>query len=133
MDLFRCAPNQIACPGKNWRAQYLACTDRTQERRKAFSTFSSTRAFISAASAVFAGRLLRRRYDLVHIHNMPDILVLSGLIPKASARRSFSTCTTRCPKLMGTILNRGESTLAVRLLLKLEKWSMARADSGDHY
>jgi glycosyltransferase involved in cell wall biosynthesis len=86
-------------------------------------------AFISAASAVFAGRLLKRRYDLVHIHNMPDILVLSGLIPKAFGAKIILDMHDPMPELMGTILNRSESTLAVRLLKKLEKWSMARADS----
>jgi glycosyltransferase involved in cell wall biosynthesis len=86
-------------------------------------------AFIFAASAVFAARTLRRRYDLVHIHNMPDILVLSGLIPKAFGAKIILDMHDPMPELMGTILNRGEDTFAVRLLLKLEKWSMAQADS----
>lgn len=86
-------------------------------------------AFIFAASAVFAGRTLRRRYDLVHIHNMPDILVLSGLIPKALGAKVILDMHDPMPELMGTILNGGEDTFAVRLLLKLEKWSMAQADS----
>lgn len=86
-------------------------------------------AFIFAASAVFAARTLRRRYDLVHIHNMPDILVLCGLIPKAFGAKIILDMHDPMPELMGTILDRGEDTFAVRLLLKLEKWSMAHADS----
>jgi glycosyltransferase involved in cell wall biosynthesis len=86
-------------------------------------------AFIFAASAVFAARTLRRRYDLVHIHNMPDILVLSGLIPKAFGAKIILDMHDPMPELMGTILKRGKDSFAVRLLLKLEKWSMARADS----
>jgi glycosyltransferase involved in cell wall biosynthesis len=86
-------------------------------------------AFIFAASAVFAGRTLKRRYDLVHIHNMPEILVLSGLIPKAFGARIILDMHDSMPELMGTTLDRGEDTFAVRLLRKLEQWSMARADS----
>lgn len=86
-------------------------------------------AFILAASAVFAARTLRRRYDLVHIHNMPDILVLSGLIPKSLGAKIILDMHDPMPELMGTTLDRGEDTFAVRLLLKLERWSMAQADS----
>ena len=40
-------------------------------------------AFILISSFIFALRSLNRRYDLVYVHNMPDILVLSALIPAA--------------------------------------------------
>src|ERR1700758_1176865 len=39
-------------------------------------------AFILASTTILASRLFRRRYDLVYIHNMPDILILSALLPK---------------------------------------------------
>ena len=39
-------------------------------------------AFIALASSIFAWRSLRKRYDLVYVHNMPDVLVVSGLLPK---------------------------------------------------
>lgn len=86
-------------------------------------------AFIFAASAVFAARTLRKRYDLVHIHNMPEILVVSGLIPKAVGAKIILDMHDPMPELMGTTLDHGEDTFAVRVLKKLEKWSMARADS----
>src|SRR5580704_17592013 len=38
--------------------------------------------FILISSLTFAVRSLGRRYDLVYVHNMPDILVASALIPK---------------------------------------------------
>ena len=40
-------------------------------------------AFLLISSAIFAVRSLTRRYDLVYVHNMPDVLVLGGLVPKA--------------------------------------------------
>jgi len=86
-------------------------------------------AFIAIVCVVFAFRSLRRRYDLVHIHNMPDILVISGLVPKAFGAKVILDMHDPMPELMETILNRGEDSLAVRLLMSLEKWSMARADA----
>lgn len=86
-------------------------------------------AFIAIAAMVFALRTLRRRYDLVHVHNMPDILVLSGLLPKAFGAKIILDMHDPMPELMGAIFHRGKDSLAVRFLMKLEKWSMARADA----
>jgi glycosyltransferase involved in cell wall biosynthesis len=85
--------------------------------------------FIALVGVIFAVRALRRRYDLVHIHNMPDVLVISGLLPKAFGAKIILDMHDPMPELMGTILHRGEDSLSVRMLMKLEKWSMARADA----
>ena len=47
-------------------------------------------AFILASAVIFALRSLRRRYDLVYINNMPDILVVSALVPKTPGSQSHS-------------------------------------------
>src|SRR2546426_3181292 len=39
--------------------------------------------FLLISMTVLGVRTLTRRYDLVHVHNMPDFLVLSALVPKA--------------------------------------------------
>src|SRR5258706_7941040 len=39
-------------------------------------------AFILICAAKLAWRSLRKRYDLVHVHNMPDVLVFSAIVPK---------------------------------------------------
>ena len=38
--------------------------------------------FVLLAGVILAGRACKRRYDLVHVHNMPDFLVFSALVPK---------------------------------------------------
>src|SRR5262245_11840685 len=40
-------------------------------------------AFILLCFLIISVRSLRRRYHLVHVHNMPDVLVFSSLIAKA--------------------------------------------------
>src|ERR1700730_3169675 len=40
--------------------------------------------FILLSGLILARRTLKQRYDLVHVHNMPDILVFSALLPKIS-------------------------------------------------
>src|SRR5262245_1567805 len=39
-------------------------------------------AFLASAFFYLAARSFRRRLDLIHVHNMPDFLVFSALLPK---------------------------------------------------
>jgi glycosyltransferase involved in cell wall biosynthesis len=84
--------------------------------------------FILISAWILAVRSLRRRYDLVYIHNMPDILVLSALVPKALGAKVILDLHDPMPELMTTIFNLDKGSLSVRLIQKLEQWSTARAD-----
>jgi glycosyltransferase involved in cell wall biosynthesis len=85
-------------------------------------------AFIFLSACILAGRSLRRRYDLVYIHNMPDILVVSSLVPKALGAKVILDQHDPMPELMMTIFDLDKTSLSVRFLSLLEKWSIARAD-----
>jgi glycosyltransferase involved in cell wall biosynthesis len=85
-------------------------------------------AFILMSSAILALRSLIRRYDLVYVHNMPDILVLSALIPKALGAKVILDLHDPMPELMMTIFKAQQDSLRVRVLRRLEKWSIGRAD-----
>jgi glycosyltransferase involved in cell wall biosynthesis len=85
--------------------------------------------FIAASGAILGARSVRHPYDLVYVHNMPDILVLSALLPKARGAKVILDMHDPMPELMTTIFGLDETTLPIRLLRTMEKWSMARADS----
>jgi glycosyltransferase involved in cell wall biosynthesis len=85
-------------------------------------------AFILVSSAIFAMRSLARRYDLVYVHNMPDILVLSSLIPKALGAKVVLDLHDPMPELMMTIFNSTSDSKSVAMMKRLEKWSIARTD-----
>jgi glycosyltransferase involved in cell wall biosynthesis len=84
--------------------------------------------FILISAWMFAVRALRCRYDLVYVHNMPDVLVVTALIPKLLGARIILDQHDPMPELMMTIFNSDEHTWSVRLLSWLEKWSVKRAD-----
>jgi len=85
-------------------------------------------AFILAASAILAARTLRRRYDLIYVHNMPDILVASGLFPKIFGAKVILDQHDPMPELMMAIFGKREASLPVRVIRGMEKWSIGRAD-----
>jgi len=85
-------------------------------------------AFILMSSIILAVRSLRRRYDLVYIHNMPDVLVATALVPKALGAKVVLDLHDPMPELMTTIYGIDKESLGVRLIKRLEKWSIARSD-----
>jgi len=85
-------------------------------------------AFILASASILAARSFRRRYDLVYVHNMPDVLVLCAMVPKLLGAKVILDQHDPMPELMMTIFNLGETSLSVRFLTWLEKWSIARAN-----
>jgi glycosyltransferase involved in cell wall biosynthesis len=84
--------------------------------------------FIFLSAFILAWRMLRRKYDLIYIHNMPDILVASALLPKLMGAKVILDQHDPMPELMRTIFEKSETSFAVRVLCFLEKWSLGRAD-----
>jgi glycosyltransferase involved in cell wall biosynthesis len=85
-------------------------------------------AFLVWAMAILAVRSVTRRYHLVHVHNMPDILVLSALVPKLAGAKVILDLHDPMPELMMTIFGVEANSLQVRLLRRLEKASLRFAD-----
>lgn len=100
----------------------------SHRRKGKFSYIFNYLAFIIICAAVQALRTVTRRYDLVYVHNMPDILVISSLVPKVFGAKVILDMHDPMPELMRTIYNQGTNGLGVQLLIRLEKWSMAWAD-----
>ncbi|MGH7980392.1 MAG: glycosyltransferase, partial [Limisphaerales bacterium] len=85
-------------------------------------------AFILAAFTFLSRRCLSRRYHLVHVHNMPDILVFSALVPRLLGANIILDLHDPMPELMMTIFKISPQSRLVRLLKRLEKWSIGFAD-----
>ncbi|MBV8376383.1 MAG: glycosyltransferase [Verrucomicrobia bacterium] len=81
------------------------------------------------AASKLIGRAVRRRYDLVHIHNMPDVLVFSALLPKILGAKVVLDMHDPMPELMMSIFGLGADSFAVRLLKTLEKYSLRFANA----
>ena len=93
-----------------------------------FSYLYNYSAFVAICTAILGIRSLRHRYDLVYVHNMPDILVLSSIVPKVLGAKVILDQHDPMPELMMSIFGLENDSRSVRLLTWLEKMSMALAD-----
>lgn len=86
-------------------------------------------AFILAVAGILALRSFKRRYHLVYIHNMPDVLVFSSLVPKLLGAKVILDQHDPMPELMTTIFGLDEQSFGVQLMRWLEKLSIAWANA----
>ena len=98
-----------------------------RRRRGKVRYISQYSAFILRSFFYLGWRSFLRRYDVVHVHNMPDVLVFSALIPKALGARVILDLHDPMPELMMSIYNLGAETGFVRWLKRLERLSTSFA------
>jgi glycosyltransferase involved in cell wall biosynthesis len=84
--------------------------------------------FLISSFFLLSAWSFKKRYRLVHVHNMPDFLVFSGLIPKLLGAKIILDLHDPMPELMVTIFGLQEKSFGVRLLKFLEKISIGFVD-----
>ena len=84
--------------------------------------------FLVACAALLAFWSLKKRYRIVHVHNMPDFLVFGAVVPKMLGAKVVLDLHDPMPELMMSIYDLPEHHRYVTWLKRLEKWSIAFAD-----
>jgi glycosyltransferase involved in cell wall biosynthesis/peptidoglycan/xylan/chitin deacetylase (PgdA/CDA1 family) len=84
--------------------------------------------FLSRSSALLTRLHARYRYDVVHIHNMPDFLVFSAWYPKLTGARLILDIHDLVPELFANKFKTRFRHLYVSGLRMMEKWSARFVD-----
>lgn len=83
--------------------------------------------FLLLAGAVVTWLHMRRRYDVIHVHNMPDFLVFSTLFPRLSGAKVILDVQDVTPELMAAKAKGRHRELVRRLATWQERISTAFA------
>jgi glycosyltransferase involved in cell wall biosynthesis len=84
--------------------------------------------FFAAALARLSRLELRRRFDVVEAHNMPDALAFCGVLPRVRGAALILNVHDTFPELFATKFNQPADGRAVRLMTLQERLSAAIAD-----
>jgi glycosyltransferase involved in cell wall biosynthesis len=85
--------------------------------------------FWAAATMWLAWRHLRHRYDLIHVHNMPDFLVFAAVLPKLTGAKVVLDIHDIMPEFYASKFQEGEDAFGIKVLKKIER---AAAGFADH-
>jgi glycosyltransferase involved in cell wall biosynthesis len=80
--------------------------------------------FFLKSSLLLARRSFRHRYDVVHVHNMPNVLVFAAIVPKIFGAKLMLDVHDLMTVNYMAKFNTGENALPVRVL-RVEQWLSA--------
>jgi len=87
-----------------------------------------TISFFIKATAILLKKHLTYPYEIIHIHNAPDFLVFTALIPKLLGAKIILDMHENLPELYCAKFNKGSDTILFKLLRFVEKISTKFAD-----
>lgn len=98
------------------------------QRTSKFLYFWNYARFFLYAFTLLSSRALGRKYDLVHVHNMPDFLIFSALVPRLRGARLILDLHDPMPELYESIYGLSPNSPIVRILQRMEKACIGFAD-----
>jgi glycosyltransferase involved in cell wall biosynthesis len=106
----------------------LRIQQRVVNENGKFDYLRRVTSFLFRSTAALSWRGLRRRYDLVHVHSVPDFEVFATLPLKLRATRVILDIHDLVPEFYASKFNRGTGSGTFRMLLAIEKLCCAYAD-----
>jgi glycosyltransferase involved in cell wall biosynthesis len=85
--------------------------------------------FATLATGVVGARAISQRYDVVHVHNPPDFLIVSALIPRLLGSRVIFDIHDRSPDMFSMRFPGRVGARATVVLQRLERLATALADA----
>jgi glycosyltransferase involved in cell wall biosynthesis len=84
--------------------------------------------FLVRASITVAVKHARRRYEILHVHSVPDFLVLAAFVPRLTGARVILDIHDLLPELYATKFGSVPSSRVFKALQMVERTSAAAAD-----
>lgn len=99
-----------------------------RQRGSKLAYFMQYGRFLLSSFWFLTKRSFGEKYDVVHVHNMPDFLVFSALLPKLRGARVILDLHDPMPELLVAIYKLKPDQWLVRFLRLLERMSIGFAD-----
>ncbi len=101
---------------------------RTRNERGKFSYLARILRFFMRAAAWLTVKHAKQKYDVIHVHSVPDFLVFAALLPKWMGAKLVLDIHDILPELYASKFGLSQSSALFRVLLLVERISTAFAD-----
>jgi glycosyltransferase involved in cell wall biosynthesis len=105
--------------------QVYGIQKRQRDELGPFSYLLKLLLFFFRSAWVLTLRHLRRPYDVVHVHSVPDFQVFAAIVPRLMGAKVILDIHDIIPEFYASKFNIGESSLTFRALLLVERLSGA--------
>lgn len=101
---------------------------RTKNEAGALSYLFKIFWFLFKSGVILSWKQMRRRYDLVHVHNIPDLEVFAAVVPRLMGVKVILDIHDIVPELFCSKFGSGENSRIFRMMCAVEKASARFAD-----
>lgn len=101
---------------------------REVNEQSRFAYFLRIVLFFLRTMAILSWRHVRARYDIIHVHSVPDFLVFTAWLPKLMGARIILDIHDLLPELYASKFAMDRKSITYRLLLAVERISIKFVD-----
>jgi glycosyltransferase involved in cell wall biosynthesis len=101
---------------------------RLRNEKDKFSYLFRIIKFLFVSGLLLSWRHMKHRYDLVHVHSVPDFLVFTAIVPKILGAKVVLDIHDILPEFYVSKFSQGQKGLLFKLLVLVEKVSCWFAD-----
>jgi glycosyltransferase involved in cell wall biosynthesis len=102
--------------------------ERSKNEKGRYSYLYRLMKFLVRSSVKLGQMHLRNRYDVVHVHNVPDFEVFATIVPKLTGAKITLDIHDILPEFYTSKFNKEERSISNRMILLIEKLSASFAD-----
>ena len=110
------------------RVNVFRVLSRDHRKKSRISYLKQIMRFFLRAMLLVTKRDVRKRYDMIHVHSVPDFLVFTALYPKLRGAKIILDIHDLLPEFYISKFASNERSFAYHLLLQVERLSAAFAD-----
>ena len=101
---------------------------RVHNEKSPFTYLAKLLLFLLRSSVALTKNSMRKRYDVIHVHSVPDFEVFAALIPKLMGSKVILDIHDIVPEFYASKFNKGRDSLVFKTLVLMEKLSIAFSD-----
>ncbi|MBP2686989.1 MAG: glycosyl transferase, group 1 [Deltaproteobacteria bacterium] len=101
---------------------------RVRNEKKPLTYLAKLLLFLLRSSLVLAKKSFRERYDVIHVHSVPDFEVFAALVPKWMGSKIILDIHDIVPEFYASKFRTGRDSLVFKTLVLMEKLSIAFSD-----
>jgi len=101
---------------------------RTVNERGRFGYLLRILSFLVLSTFVLGRKHFSRRYDVIHVHSVPDFLVFAAILPKLFGARIILDIHDILPEFYASKFGAKSTSIVFELMVLVEKLSIAFAD-----
>lgn len=109
---------------------------RVKDERSKFTYLTRILLFFIKSTILLSFRHIKKPFDIIHIHSVPDFLVFSAILPKLLGAKVILDIHDILPEFFASKFNKDKNSIIFKALLLTEKFSAIFADHiiiANHY